>query len=101
MTEKITTFKKAIDFEPCELEDYDNVFQSDRLTLQSLILDAAATLIETGHDFADIAQNEGVTASRKTILLMLQKVIDKFDSRLAGFRSMVNDRFAFDAKEFI
>ena len=91
MTETITTFKKAKDFEPCETEDFDDFFNKDRLSLQSAILDMAATLIETGQDFADIAQTEGLTASRTTILLMLQKVIDRFDSRLAGFKNTVND----------
>lgn len=101
MTETITTFKKAKDFEPCEREDYDNFFSKDRLTLQSLMLDAAATLIETGGNIADIVQTEGRDASRKTILLMLQKVFDRFDSRLAGFRSMVNNRFALNVKECV
>ena len=101
MTETITTFKKSKDFETCEAEHLDNFYGADRLALQAAMLDAASFFNEYGAEIADVAQSEGLTASRTTILLMLQKVIDRFDSRLAGFKNTVNDRFSFGVKEYI
>ena len=101
MTEKITTFKKSKDFQTCEEYDDINANCSDRFALQSLLLDAAAFFIEYGSKLGNIANYTCFDCSRKTTLLELQRVIDKFDSRLSRFRSMVNDRFAFDVKECI
>lgn len=74
--------------------------RSDKLRLESLILNAASICHDFGDSFCDVARHEARHSKRAVILHELQRVVDDFDSKLAKARMRINE-FAGSIEEAI